>query len=283
MSLEEENAENHSIPENPPPNPIITINCGGIKFQTFRETLINNSEYFRAMLAGHFVEGGKGGVSRDEYFLDMNPKIFGLLLDRMRYGLACKLPAGDQRPSALVFAAEFLGVEYRNVDEIEREKAEIEARAAELEKNSRLVFLKEAGLVGFLVMCVDTVSNNCLARVIDVNEEQGKFLIHYEHYEGPRYDEWIAKDSKRISRNLQRCNCGHTSCPDRNGGTHNNGYIVVNPTGNLTTSITPGAYYRNLVSGTATTGNITLSNIAIGAYTGMSTAGIGTSYFGMRA
>jgi len=260
MSLEEENAENHSIPENPTPNPIITINCGGTKFQTFRETLVNNSEYFRAMLAGHFAEGGKG-VSH-EYFLDINPKIFALLLDRMRYGLACKLPAGDQRPAALVFAAEFLGVEYRNEDEIELEKevlqqqqAALEAAQKELEKPARLASLKEAGLVDFLVMCVDTVSNNCLARVVDLSEDGTKYLIHYEHY-GTCYDEWIAKDSPRISRNIQRCNCRGSGCPDsshlRGGGALS--FIRNNTAGTATATIPLSqSYYINYLNGAATT------------------------------
>lgn len=229
MSLEEDSEATPAasvIPTIPNSNPIITINCGGQLFQTFRETLVNNSEYFRAMLAGGFAEGFAGGSGSggraSPYFLDMNPQVFALLLDRMRYGMACKLPAsGDQRPSALVFAAEFLGVEYRNEDEIELEKkvlqqqqAALQAAQKELDKQARLASLKEAGLVGFQCMCVDKLQRKCLAQVIDVDDTKNQYLIHYEHFPGTRYDEWVPKDSDWISRNIQRCDCRGASCPD---------------------------------------------------------------------
>lgn len=277
MSLEEEvnevEATTRDILVTPhrTPNPIITINCGGQLFQTFRETLVNNSEYFRALLAGGFAEGfaegGGGGGGKAQYFLDMNPKMFALLLDRMRYGVACKLPSGDDRPAALVFAAEFLGVEYRNEDEIELEKevlqqqqAALEAAQKELEKQTRLALLKEAGLVGFLVMCVDTVSNNCLARVMDLSEDGTQYFIHYEHFTTNQYDEWVPKDSPRISRNIQRCNCRGSVCPDSShlrGGTYS---IVVNNTAGTATATIPTShsYYINYLNGAATTTTRTL-------------------------
>jgi len=221
---------------------VVTVNCAGTYIQTYRDTLIRGSTYFKALFQGGFSESLEVELPPDnvtpsyDVFLDMRPEWFKLLLDRMRYGTAYDLP---KKHKGLRLAAEFLGVEYRNADEIEREQA----AQKDLDKQARLVSLKEAGKVGFLVMCLDEVNRKCLARVVDVDDTKNQYLIHYQHWDD-RYDEWIAKDSPRISRNIGRCECKSSRCPDLPQG---NTYVTT------TTIPTSQSYFINYLNGAATT------------------------------
>jgi len=60
----------------------ITLNVGGKKFATAKSTLLNHKgSYFEVMLSGPW-EPDKDG----EYFIDRNPKLFGVILDFLRSG-----------------------------------------------------------------------------------------------------------------------------------------------------------------------------------------------------
>ena len=72
---------------------IISLNVGGTKFQTTRETLTASSSYFSALLSGSFaVEHDENG----NIFLDRSPEIFSVILQGMRT---------NQRPPQRVVAA----------------------------------------------------------------------------------------------------------------------------------------------------------------------------------
>lgn len=104
-----------------PPPRLITLNVSGTKITTFRETLTRGSPYFAALLSGKWGDGSleeevTPAKQTPEFFLDMDPDLFRMLLNRMRYpemsfGGAPLLPPGLRE------AAEFLGMDYETETE----------------------------------------------------------------------------------------------------------------------------------------------------------------------
>jgi hypothetical protein len=99
----------------PLPPKLITLNVAGTRITTFRETLIRGSPYFAALLSGKW--GDKTGSLEEEevtpdtceFFLDMDPDLFQMLLNRMRYP-EMSLKQNGNTPG-LREAADFLGME----------------------------------------------------------------------------------------------------------------------------------------------------------------------------
>jgi hypothetical protein len=71
----------------PAPETIITLNVGGTKYQTTRDTLRNmelvdgakQPNYFTALLE-------RSPATQTEFFIDRNPRFFAFILDYMRQG-----------------------------------------------------------------------------------------------------------------------------------------------------------------------------------------------------
>jgi len=87
---------------------IVTINAGGKRFQTYKETLIRGSGYFQAYFEGGFSKPDP----QKEIFLDMDPECFRYLLTRMRLP-EYVLPFGTTTTTTpgIREAAAFLGME----------------------------------------------------------------------------------------------------------------------------------------------------------------------------
>lgn len=88
---------------------IVILDVGGRKFKTYRDTLVCNSDFFKAKFNGEFAE------NEGEIFLDRNGELFGYLLEYMR----CRaLPEGLEKKVLRSIKRE---CEYFAMDEMEEE------------------------------------------------------------------------------------------------------------------------------------------------------------------
>lgn len=165
----------------------ITINCGGTLFAARRDTLIQGSDYFRALLSGNFSESleeeDTKTTTEKTYFLDLDPDHFRLLLNRMRYGAEYLLPGDPKSQNGLKQAAEFLGMDCRNPDDV-------------CETDSTPVLnLGDILKTRDKVICTDSVGRACHATIVESSSDA--FLISYDHWE-KIWNEWVPKTSSRL-------------------------------------------------------------------------------------
>jgi len=101
---------------------LVTVDCGGTIFRTYKDTLIRGCPYFHAMFKGGFAEGSledrsPNGDQDQPIFLDMDPIFFRHALNRMR-DLEYKFP--KQLPGLRHAIEGFLGIPWLTATEERR-------------------------------------------------------------------------------------------------------------------------------------------------------------------
>lgn len=98
---------------------LVTLDVGGTKFVTNKDTLTNNSAYFSALLGGNFSE-------KEEYFIDRDPTNF-------RHILAYFRDPQHKIPRSIHYELDYYGIEYEYDETPNFESVEEEPLRAPLE------------------------------------------------------------------------------------------------------------------------------------------------------